>query len=122
MTLTHSGDTVTMDVPIVFACNPRRPRPFEQTASPPTIDVPVVADDGHVSPTESPTERAPELHAAPRPPSPTTERLAELMTHTLVLLRHGESTWNAENLFTGWVDVDPSATRAAPRPSAAASS
>jgi 2,3-bisphosphoglycerate-dependent phosphoglycerate mutase len=24
----------------------------------------------------------------------------------LVLLRHGESTWNAENLFTGWVDVD----------------
>ena len=27
------------------------------------------------------------------------------MPHTLVLLRHGESTWNAENLFTGWVDV-----------------
>ncbi len=25
---------------------------------------------------------------------------------TLVLLRHGQSTWNAENLFTGWVDVD----------------
>jgi 2,3-bisphosphoglycerate-dependent phosphoglycerate mutase len=25
---------------------------------------------------------------------------------TLVLLRHGESTWNAKNLFTGWVDVD----------------
>jgi 2,3-bisphosphoglycerate-dependent phosphoglycerate mutase len=25
--------------------------------------------------------------------------------HTLVLLRHGESIWNAENLFTGWVDV-----------------
>jgi 2,3-bisphosphoglycerate-dependent phosphoglycerate mutase len=24
---------------------------------------------------------------------------------TLVLLRHGESTWNAENLFTGWIDV-----------------
>jgi 2,3-bisphosphoglycerate-dependent phosphoglycerate mutase len=23
----------------------------------------------------------------------------------LVLLRHGESVWNAENLFTGWVDV-----------------
>jgi 2,3-bisphosphoglycerate-dependent phosphoglycerate mutase len=23
----------------------------------------------------------------------------------LVLLRHGQSTWNAENLFTGWVDV-----------------
>ena len=28
------------------------------------------------------------------------------MTHTLVLLRHGESEWNARNLFTGWVDVD----------------
>jgi len=24
----------------------------------------------------------------------------------LVLLRHGESTWNKENLFSGWVDVD----------------
>ena len=24
----------------------------------------------------------------------------------LVLLRHGQSTWNAENLFTGWFDVD----------------
>src|SRR5918999_1029934 len=27
------------------------------------------------------------------------------MTHTLILLRHGESEWNAKNLFTGWVDV-----------------
>ncbi|GAA2783208.1 phosphoglyceromutase [Crossiella cryophila] len=27
------------------------------------------------------------------------------MTGTLVLLRHGQSVWNAENLFTGWVDV-----------------
>lgn len=27
------------------------------------------------------------------------------MTYTLVLLRHGESEWNAKNLFTGWVDV-----------------
>jgi len=25
--------------------------------------------------------------------------------YTLVLLRHGESEWNAKNLFTGWVDV-----------------
>ncbi|MEP7157627.1 MAG: 2,3-bisphosphoglycerate-dependent phosphoglycerate mutase, partial [Betaproteobacteria bacterium] len=24
----------------------------------------------------------------------------------LVLMRHGESTWNLENRFTGWVDVD----------------
>ena len=23
----------------------------------------------------------------------------------IVLLRHGESTWNKENRFTGWVDV-----------------
>jgi 2,3-bisphosphoglycerate-dependent phosphoglycerate mutase len=27
------------------------------------------------------------------------------MTYRLVLLRHGESEWNARNLFTGWVDV-----------------
>ncbi|MFM7060123.1 MAG: phosphoglyceromutase [Actinomycetes bacterium] len=25
---------------------------------------------------------------------------------TLILLRHGQSVWNLENLFTGWVDVD----------------
>ena len=25
---------------------------------------------------------------------------------TIVLLRHGESTWNRENRFTGWTDVD----------------
>ena len=25
---------------------------------------------------------------------------------TLVLLRHGESVWNKENRFTGWIDVD----------------
>jgi len=28
------------------------------------------------------------------------------MHFRLVLLRHGESDWNAKNLFTGWVDVD----------------
>ena len=27
------------------------------------------------------------------------------MARTLILLRHGESEWNAKNLFTGWVDV-----------------
>jgi 2,3-bisphosphoglycerate-dependent phosphoglycerate mutase len=26
--------------------------------------------------------------------------------HRVVLLRHGESTWNQENRFTGWTDVD----------------
>lgn len=28
------------------------------------------------------------------------------MTYKIVLLRHGESTWNQENRFTGWTDVD----------------
>jgi len=28
------------------------------------------------------------------------------MSHTLVLVRHGESVWNKENRFTGWTDVD----------------
>jgi 2,3-bisphosphoglycerate-dependent phosphoglycerate mutase len=28
-----------------------------------------------------------------------------MASYTLVLLRHGESEWNAKNLFTGWVDV-----------------
>ena len=30
--------------------------------------------------------------------------------HKLVLIRHGESTWNLENRFTGWIDVDLTAT------------
>jgi len=30
--------------------------------------------------------------------------------HTLVLVRHGESTWNLENRFTGWTDVPLTAT------------
>src|SRR5271168_2304807 len=36
------------------------------------------------------------------------ERLATMgnAVATLVLLRHGESAWNASNQFTGWVDVD----------------
>ena len=31
------------------------------------------------------------------------------MNRKLILLRHGESEWNAKNLFTGWVDVKLSA-------------
>jgi len=27
------------------------------------------------------------------------------LSHTLILLRHGQSTWNLENRFTGWTDV-----------------
>eukprot|EP01054_Gregarina_sp_Poly1_P004278 Gregarina_sp_Poly_1__4277@NODE_2328_length_2288_cov_740_944169_g637_i2_p1_GENE_NODE_2328_length_2288_cov_740_944169_g637_i2NODE_2328_length_2288_cov_740_944169_g637_i2_p1_ORF_typecomplete_len250_score51_34His_Phos_1/PF00300_22/2_7e44_NODE_2328_length_2288_cov_740_944169_g637_i213932142 len=34
------------------------------------------------------------------------------MVYTLVLLRHGESTWNNENRFTGWTDVPLSETGA----------
>lgn len=32
------------------------------------------------------------------------------MASTLVILRHGESTWNRQNLFTGWHDVPLSPT------------
>jgi 2,3-bisphosphoglycerate-dependent phosphoglycerate mutase len=32
--------------------------------------------------------------------------MSEQRLGTLILLRHGESEWNAKNLFTGWVDVD----------------
>jgi 2,3-bisphosphoglycerate-dependent phosphoglycerate mutase len=28
------------------------------------------------------------------------------MVHTIALIRHGESLWNLENIFTGWYDVD----------------
>ena len=26
--------------------------------------------------------------------------------YKIVLMRHGESTWNLDNRFTGWTDVD----------------
>src|SRR5207247_1834436 len=32
-------------------------------------------------------------------------RIGRMGMKTLVLLRHGESTWNKENRFTGWTDV-----------------
>jgi 2,3-bisphosphoglycerate-dependent phosphoglycerate mutase len=38
-------------------------------------------------------------------PVSTVVRVKDAM-HRLVLLRHGESTWNQENRFTGWTDVD----------------
>jgi 2,3-bisphosphoglycerate-dependent phosphoglycerate mutase len=38
------------------------------------------------------------------PPGPPT--LTRFTMHKLVLIRHGESTWNLENRFTGWTDVD----------------
>src|ERR1700731_308307 len=45
--------------------------------------------------------------AGPDPVPIVTARLAAM--RTLVLLRHGESVWNSEGLFTGWVDVGLSA-------------
>lgn len=32
--------------------------------------------------------------------------LIDVFMYQLVLVRHGESTWNLENRFTGWTDVD----------------
>ena len=29
-----------------------------------------------------------------------------MKSSTLVLLRHGQSQWNLDNRFTGWVDVE----------------
>ena len=43
---------------------------------------------------------APQIWSDTDDDHPTTE------TMTLVLLRHGESEWNKQNLFTGWTDVD----------------
>ena len=37
---------------------------------------------------------------------PSTGSREENRMYKLVLLRHGESTWNKENRFTGWTDVD----------------
>src|SRR5712692_1706371 len=49
-----------------------------------------------LTPTSSPTSsRSP----------PRSTAIASPPSRTLVLLRHGESTWNLENLFTGWTDV-----------------
>jgi 2,3-bisphosphoglycerate-dependent phosphoglycerate mutase len=38
--------------------------------------------------------------------TPSTPSPVPAAAHRLVLLRHGESTWNRENLYTGWTDVD----------------
>ena len=38
-------------------------------------------------------------------PADQSPNAAPQTTYTLVLLRHGESTWNLENRFTGWHDV-----------------
>ena len=38
--------------------------------------------------------------------APAASGSAASTTMSLVLIRHGESEWNKENLFTGWTDVD----------------
>lgn len=47
-------------------------------------------------------------HLIPASDTPCTGRKAK-KTYSIVLLRHGESQWNQENKFTGWVDVPLSA-------------
>mmetsp|Transcript_11751 Transcript_11751/g.24379 ORF Transcript_11751/g.24379 Transcript_11751/m.24379 type:complete len:171 (-) Transcript_11751:744-1256(-) len=37
---------------------------------------------------------------------PHTSGKTELYSHKLVLVRHGESTWNDLNIFTGWADAE----------------
>ena len=47
-------------------------------------------------------QRASRSRSHPEPAGPVT---AETTAYRLLLLRHGESVWNNEGLFTGWVDV-----------------
>uniref|UniRef100_A0AC11BTV2 Phosphoglycerate mutase 2 n=2 Tax=Ovis aries TaxID=9940 RepID=A0AC11BTV2_SHEEP len=42
-------------------------------------------------------------HPVSRPPVPTSTTMS---THRLVMVRHGESTWNQENRFCGWFDAE----------------
>uniref|UniRef100_A0A6I8N7E2 Phosphoglycerate mutase n=2 Tax=Ornithorhynchus anatinus TaxID=9258 RepID=A0A6I8N7E2_ORNAN len=49
----------------------------------------------------SPT-RVPNGQVYPPPPKPG----AAMPTHRLVIVRHGESTWNQENRFCGWFDAE----------------
>jgi 2,3-bisphosphoglycerate-dependent phosphoglycerate mutase len=50
---------------------------------------------------------------------PPADRAVPADGRRLILLRHGESTWNRENRFTGWTDVDLSAAGIAESHSAA---
>lgn len=47
-----------------------------------------------------------ELPCAPAPPPYRLANYGEESLYTLVLLRHGESEWNAQNRYTGWCDVN----------------
>src|SRR5690625_6537323 len=57
------------------------------------------------------TQMGSQFRGYPSCPPSTSMRQDKDMTYTLVLLRHGESDWNAKNLFTGWVDVHLSEKR-----------
>ena len=46
------------------------------------------------------------LPAVPVPVSPSISIQTLHTMHKFVLIRHGESTWNLDNQFTGWTDVD----------------
>ena len=73
-------------------------------ADPVTVNVPVILDEGpyaSITPQPSPSARRRTPSASPSPHRQRRPR----HDLTLVLLRHGESDWNAKNLFTGWVDV-----------------
>jgi len=50
--------------------------------------------------------RGPDPRATDFPGHAADTLVAMADSYRLVLLRHGESAWNAKNLFTGWVDVD----------------
>ena len=76
-------------------------------------DSEITSDQGDASFADS---GACELHGEAKPASQSwraggsvraeSRKVASTLMPTLVVLRHGESTWNAERLFTGWTDVE----------------
>jgi len=68
-----------------------------------------VRDDGEDAPASYPRESRPGPHdkmlARVRAPLHRAFSSTSKQTTTLVLLRHGQSTWNETNQFTGWADV-----------------
>ena len=109
LTLSFSdGQTTTLDVPVVFACD-------EWADLDESVAVEAETGDDEIDPTTR-RQRRPLRHRLRGRDGPRARRAVRLrvgdgrgrggrMSHTLVLLRHGESVWNAKNLFTGWVDV-----------------
>jgi len=76
----------------------RRPSLFQSARAPPApppVDTTFTEDDGYEL-----------LKGHRRPFDWIRTRLRPPAPGTLVLVRHGESTWNANSTFTGWADVD----------------